>query len=267
MPSNGFMLITGALGGLGSVMARECARRGWDVLLTDRLDDNAGLAQNLAHKYGVQARFMKCELGSAQERSTLLETFERDGLRFRGLINLAGYDYEGAFLSRTRQQMTSLSEVMITANLDVTHGVLGLRQPDQYFLLINAGSLAAFFPMPYKAVYSSVKRFLLNFTLAIRQEMCDFGNALIFCPAGLPTHAVSIEKMKAQGLWGRITMSDTETVAPRAIDLALKGRAVYVPGFINLLLAWLGGALPPALLSALLARRWRSEKILSAVEK
>jgi hypothetical protein len=156
---------------------------------------------------------------------------------------------------------------MITANLDLTHGILDLRHPTQRFMLINIGSLAAFFPMPYKAVYSSTKRFLLNFTLALREEIKDFGDALILCPAGLPTHSASIEKMQAQGFWGRVTMSDTSRIARRTIDLALKGRAVYIPGVLNQALAWLGMCLPPTILAHFLAKRWSSDRIISAAEK
>lgn len=267
MSSNGFILITGALGGLGSALARECARRGYDLFLTDQLPNGAEFAAGLAGLHGIQARYAACQLTSPEERSRLLETFAREGIRFRGLFNVAGRDYEGAFISRTRQQVTHLTELMITANLDLTHGVLALRQPDQRFWLVNVGSLAAFFPMPYKAVYSSTKRFLLNFTLALREEMKDYGNALILCPAGLPTHAASIEKMKAQGFWGRATMSDTAAVARRTLDLVQQGRAVYVPGALNQMLAWISGWLPSAWLTGYLGRRWRSGKILQAVEK
>ncbi len=267
MSVNGFVLITGALGGLGSALARECARRGYDLFLTDQLADGEEFTTNLARLYGIQSRYAACQLTSAEERSRLLESIAQQGIRFRGLLNVAGRDFEGAFLSRTRREVTHLSELMITANLDLTHGVLALRQPDTRFLLVNVGSLAAFFPMPYKAVYSSTKRFLLNFTLALREEMKDYGNALIVCPAGLPTHAASIEKMKAQGFWGRATMSDTAVVARRTLDLVLQGRAVYVPGTVNQLFTWLSGWLPPTLLTAYLGRRWRSGKILEAVDK
>ena len=267
MSANGFILITGALGGLGSALARECARRGYDLFLTDQLANGEEFAANLTRLYGIQVRYAACQLTSAEERSGLLENFAQQGLRFQGLMNVAGRDFEGAFLSRTRREVTHLSELMITANLEITHAVLALRQPDTRFMLVNVGSLAAFFPMPYKAVYSSTKRFLLNFTLALREEMKDFGNALILCPAGLPTHAASIEKMKAQGFWGRATMSDTAVVARRTLDLVQRGRAVYVPGAVNQLFAWLSGWLPPSLLTAYLGRRWRSGNILDAVEK
>jgi short-subunit dehydrogenase len=194
------------------------------------------------------------------ERTALLSALQEEGCRFNGLINVAGRDYEGGFLDRSRQQVLHLVDLIIAANLDLTHSLLALRDPQQRFLLVNVGSLAAFFPMPFKATYSSAKRFLVNFTLALREEMRDFGNALILCPAGLPTHAESLGKAKAQGFWGQATMMDTALVAHRTIDLALKGRALYVPGIPSRLLAGLGSLFYSPGVARFLGKRWRARQ-------
>lgn len=255
-----YILITGALGGLGGALSHECARRGYSLYLTDRWEHGDEFARSLADTYGVRARYRACELTSPADRSALLDSFQQEGLRFSGLVNVAGRDYEGGFLTRSRQQLLYLVDLMISANLDLTHGILALRDPQQRFLLINVGSLAGFFPMPFKATYSSIKRFLVNFTLALREEMQGYGTALILCPAGLPTHAESLGKAKAQGFWGQATMMETNLVARRTIDLALKGRAVYVPGLLNRLLAGLGTVFYSPGVARFLGKRWRARE-------
>lgn len=255
-----YILITGALGGLGGALSHECARRGYNLYLTDRWDNGNDFAQTLADTYGVQARYRACELTSLEERTALLESFRMEGCRFYGLINVAGRDYEGGFLERSREQVLHLVELMISANLDLTHSLLALRDPTRRFLLVNVGSLAAFFPMPFKATYSSAKRFLVNFTLALREEMQGYGTAIILCPAGLPTHAESLGKANAQGFWGRATMMETNLVARRTMDLALRGKAVYVPGILNRLLAGLGTVLYSEGVARFLGRRWRARE-------
>jgi len=47
------------------------------------------------------------------------------------------------------------------------HRIMNLRDSDQHFMLINVRSLAAYFPMPYKAGYAAFKRMLLDFSLAM----------------------------------------------------------------------------------------------------
>ena len=262
-----FVFISGAAGGLGTAMAHECARRGFNLYLSDRSEHPPAYAAQLAVRYAIEVRYHSCELTSRGSRSALFAALEEEGCRFFGLINVAGRDYEGAFLQRTRDQVLHLSELIITANLDLTHQLLQMCDPTRRFMLINIGSLAAFFPMPYKATYSSSKRFLLNFSLALREEIKDFGDVLILCPAGLPTHAESQRKMKAQGFWGRATMTDTTRVARLAIDRALKGRALYVPGLLNPLLACLGALLPASLLTRFLGRRWQARQGWAAVDE
>ncbi len=260
------MLITGALGGLGSALAHECARRGYSLYLTDIATHGDEFARSLAQTYNIQARYRACELTSPDERGELLAALKAEGCSFCGLFNVAGRDYEGEFQERSRAQVLHLIELIIAANLDLTHGILSLRDPGSRFLLVNVGSLAAFFPMPFKATYSSAKRFLLNFSYALREEIKDFGNVLILCPAGLPTHAESRRKMEAQGFWGKATMMETNLIARRTLERALKGKALYVPGLLNRLLAALGSLLPGEFLTRFLGKRWRSDKIAAAAQ-
>lgn len=264
MPS--YILITGALGGLGSALAHECARRGYHLYLTDICPGGEEMAHTLAKTYSIDVRYRPCELTSAEDRASLLADFKEEGCTFCGLFNVAGRDYEGEFLGRARAQLLHLVELTIAANLDLTHGILSMRDTTHRFLLINVGSLAAFFPMPFKATYSSSKRFLLNFSYALREEIKDFGNVLILCPAGLPTHAESRRKMEAQGFWGKATMMETSLVARQTLKYVLKGKALYVPGVLNRLLALLGSFLPAGLLTRFLGKRWRSEKIATAAQ-
>ncbi len=264
MPS--YILITGALGGLGGTLAHECARRGYHLYLTDISTGGEEFAHTLARTYSIDVRYRACELTSADERDGLLAAFKEQGCTFCGLFNVAGRDYEGEFLGRSRAQLLHLVELIIAANLDMTHGILSMRDTTRRFLLVNVGSLAAFFPMPFKATYSSAKRFLLNFSFALREEIKGFGNVLILCPAGLPTHAESRRKMDAQGFWGKATMMETSLVAHHTLEYVLKGKALYVPGWLNRLLAVLGLLLPAGLLTRFLGKRWRSEKIVTAAQ-
>lgn len=252
-----YLFITGAVGGLGSALVHECARRGYNLYLSDLKPDGKDFAKQIAAAYAVQVRYAPCELTSRESRSQLIQSFQDEAIQFCGLINVAGRDFEGAFLERDREQVLHLIALIIEANVDLTHAILKLRDPDCHFLLINVGSLAGFFPMPYKALYASSKRFLIEFSLALREEIKDFGSVMILCPAGLPTHAESRRKIEAQGLLGKLTTLPTEVVAQRTIERALKGQAVYIPGVINQIAVALGGLLPTAAVVGLIGKRWR----------
>lgn len=254
MPS--YVLITGALGGIGTRMAHELARRGYSLWLVDQRPDEQDFAAEIQRTHGVETRFTDMDVTSAAARGDFLQAAA--GARFCGLIHIAGRDFEGAFLEKSRDQIVYLSRLIIEANLELTHGILSLRDPNRRFLLISISSLAGFFPMPYKATYAAAKRFLLDFSRAMHEEIGEFADVLAVCPAGLPTTAESRRKIAAQGFWGRVTTVDTDRVVRRAVELALRGRSVYVPGALNQIFAALGGLLPPAWVALWVGRRWRS---------
>ena len=64
--------------------------------------------------------------------------------------------------------------------------------------------------------------------------------------------------MLAQGLWGRVAACPLEAVARKTLDLALRGRAVYIPGAAGKALCMLGRLLPRRCAAAAIGRRWNS---------
>jgi short-subunit dehydrogenase len=253
-----YVLITGALGGLGQELARECALRGFNLFLTDRSQDASQFLSSIEEDFSIQVHYHPCELTSEESRTELFDTIKRGNLKFRGLINVAGQDFEGPFLDQSRDQLLYLINLLIEAMVDLSHTILNLRDPEQRFMLINISSLAGFFPMPYKATYSAAKGFIKGFSRALREEIKSFGNVLVVTPAGLPTTDESRRKIHAQGIWGKMTAMDTKIVARRTIDLALQERAVYVPGLLNRLLARMGMILPDTIVTDFIGKRWRA---------
>jgi short-subunit dehydrogenase len=191
---------------------------------------------------------------------------ERSGLCFRILINVAGVDFEGIFTDRTPEQIRTILRLNIEANLEMTYTVLKLRDSGQVFRIINVASLAAFYPMPVKAIYAASKRFLLNFSMALREELRTAGcTVTALCPAGMPTTAECIRAIDAQGLAGIITTKNVGFVAAKTLDHALKGHAVYIPGFLNRLLRLLGSFLPASVIAYMIGSRWKAARLRNEI--
>jgi short-subunit dehydrogenase len=255
-------LITGAAGGLGKAFAAECAARGWDLFLTDLDDDRLQLlARGLERTYGVEVASHASDLTNPASRSELFETFRTEGWRFRGLINVAGLDHEGLFMERRREEITAILRLNVESTLITTHTLLGFRDQAITFRIINVSSLAAFFSMPVKATYAASKRFLLDFSLALRNELRDENvTVTVLCPAGMPTNEACITGIEAQGMMGQLTTADIGRVAYETMEAAQRGQAIVIPGSLNRMMRWAGGLIPAASVAELIGARWRAAR-------
>jgi uncharacterized protein len=252
-----YVFITGAAGGLGSAFTIDCARRGYDLLLSDYHPEVENLASYVMEKYNVEVQYFICDLTSIQSRNELYEFIASKEVHPWMLINVAGMDNEGAFLDRPREQILTILRLNIESTVDTTYNLVKLRDPSQKFRLINVCSLAAVTPMPYKAIYAASKRFLLDFSMALGEEIGPIGSVTALCPAGMPTTTDCMRKIFAQGLMGAVTTVSTQAVARRTVDYALKGRRVYIPGFLNQLINGFSSLVPAGITVRMVGNRWK----------
>jgi short-subunit dehydrogenase len=262
-----FALITGATGGLGKAFAVECARRGWNLFLTDlRKEPLEVLAGSLRSVYGVRVLHCACDLTDFDSRSALLEHLQKESIRFEKLFNVAGIDHEGLFFEQSRRQIRTILRLNMEGALDMIHGVLPLRDPLQPFRILNVASLAAFYPMPVKATYAASKRFLLDFSLALREELREMGATVtVLCPGGLPTTPEVVEAIEAQGVFGFLTTVDIGSVAASAVDALLRDQATVIPGWLNNCLRVFGSLAPDTLVARFIGQRWKQARGRKAV--
>jgi short-subunit dehydrogenase len=256
------VLITGATGGLGKAFAVECASRGWNLFLTDVHPEALEmLAYMLSRTYGIHVLQHACDLTESASRTELFEFIRATQRQFRFLINVAGLDFEGSFRERAREEIRTIVRLNIEGTLEMTRELLELHTPHTPFHILNVASAAAFSPMPLKAIYAASKRFLLDFTIALREEVRSDGvTVTALCPAGMPTVPETIDAIERQGWLGLITTQNIGTVVDEALDAALQGKPMVIPGFINRQLKRLILLIPTLRLVSLLGRRWESAR-------
>lgn len=257
-----FVMISGACGGLGRAMALDCAQRGYDLFLTDLSQDSLNLlSQGIQRQYRVNIVTKACNLLDDRQVAEMFAYIAGEKIQLDMLLNVAGIDHEGGFTERNCREVTEIVRLNIVATLQLTHYALAHRRPGGRFYLVFVSSLASLYPMPLKATYAASKRFLLDFSLALGQELRAANiHVLTVCPGGLPTTPDSLEGIAAQGMWGRLTTNRVELVANRSISKVLAGNGVYVPGIANCLLGFAGAILPRQLIAKLLYYRWSTAR-------
>lgn len=253
------VLITGASGGLGRAFSIECARRGYNLFLTDIGEEKLStIRKGVLRQYpDIQVEIGACDLTDTGSVDVLLEAFNKKSIAFDMLLNVAGVDYEGGFMERDASQIEKIIRLNIEATLRITHLVLERRPGNDSFFIVFVSSLASLYPMPLKATYAASKRFLLDFSIALGEELeAQKVSVLSLCPAGLPTTEESIQGITAQGFWGEATTNSPEIVARKTIDKVLRGEKVYIPGFANQFFSTVGGLLPKTWIAKIVYARW-----------
>jgi short-subunit dehydrogenase len=252
------VLITGAAGGLGRAFAIDCAERGYDLLLTDRNENGLLLAkQGIIRQFDVIVRTKTCDITKDDEVLALMDFAKAQDIRLDMLLNVAGIDHEGGFTQRSFAQISSILRVNIEATLRMTYRSLEIRRQNSRFYIIFVSSLASMVPMPLKATYAASKRFLLDFSIALRQELKSQAvSVLSLCPGGLATTDDAMTGITAQGFWGSMTTNRLEKVAHDTISKVMKGQAVYIPGLLNRTFSIFGKIIPAGLIARLIYGRW-----------
>ncbi len=232
-------IITGASAGIGADMARECAKRGWDLALVARRRDRLeALAAELRAAHGVTIVVQEADLTDAAACSGLIEALAADGHNIDGLINNAGFGQRGAVADISPERQTSMIDLNVRALTDLTVRVLPAMKARGKGRILNVASTAAFQPGPYMAVYYATKAYVLSFTEALHQELKGTGiKVSALCPGPTRSEFAEAADMNTAALFKTPLTADSSAVAADAIAGLEKNAAVNVSGMANAAMA------------------------------
>ena len=250
-----FALITGAGEGLGRSFAMECAIRGYDLLLVSlpgsRLEKLSGHIEN---HYGVKVWWLEMDLCQEGQINELVNFLTRHNLPVTLLINNAGVGHTQRFDELPDSNLEGLINLNVRVSAQLTHHLFPVIQTQGGGHILNVGSMACFYPLPYKSAYAASKAFLLTLSLALRAELASVGIGVsVVCPNGINSNIKQYQIYKSQGWLGKWCFMQPDRVAGYAVDNCMKNIAVIVPGRINRFLLFLV-ALMPAFLKRHIAK-------------
>lgn len=163
------------------------------------------------------------------------------------LINNSGFGSYGRFPARSIERQLDMVEVNTAAPVNITGNLLPeLKRRGGG--IINISSLAACQPTPYMATYGATKAFILNWSLAIGQELKnDAIHVLAVCPG--PTKSrFFLNAGFAVPPGGSIAGSATAvSVVDCALQAFFRGKSVVIPGLRSKLVAFLTAIMPRSL--------------------
>jgi len=170
MNSDQIVLVTGASSGIGRATAELFAKEGYIVYGTSRRGSYETVGQE-----GATFTLLPMTL---QEEETIKGAvqyiLERHG-RIDVLVNAAGSGIAGAIEETSADEARAQFNVIFFGAVSVLNHVLPVMRKAKRGLVINIGSIASFFPLPFQAMYSAAKAALFSMTCTLRMEMKPFG--------------------------------------------------------------------------------------------
>jgi short-subunit dehydrogenase len=204
-------LVTGASGGLGTHIARRLAREGMNVAVSGRREDALEKVAAELRGLGAKAAAVAADLSDMTQVDPLIEGVETALGPIDVLVNNAGVESIGAFTTYTREELTSMVDVNLTAPLLLTHrltpGMLERGRGHVVFIASVAGKVGPAFNEPYAAT----KAGLIGLTQSLRAEYLEspIGFSVV-CPGFIAGDGM-YARMAKEGYSSNRMMGETTT--------------------------------------------------------
>lgn len=236
------VLITGAAGGLGPVIAAAFAAAGARLSLAARPGDEVPMPA------GAEAATYHDDLleGDAPER---LAAAAANGLGpVDVLVNNAGIEHLGALAVSSPDVLTRSVRLNLEVPLRLTRAVLPPMLAQRRGHVVNIASLAGKAPVPFGTAYGATKHGMVGFTRALRAELHGTGvGASAVCPGFVGDRGMYARLATPTGIHApALTKTTTSAAVAAAVVRVVRDdlpEVIVNPGPMRLLAA-LGELLP-----------------------
>ena len=228
-------LVTGASSGIGRDIARELAKRKYNIIAVARGKEALeNLKKKLEEEYKVNVDVRAMDLIDREGCKKLHnEVKERYGT-IDILVNDAGFGTCGKFTETDLDKELG----MIDTNIVALHILTKLFLKDMVKAdkghILNVASIAGFMPGPLMATYYSTKSYVVRLTQSIRHELFKQKSKVkisALCPGPVATNFNKVADVKFN-----LAEADSEYVAKYAVRLMFRNRTLIFPNFF----IWLG---------------------------
>ena len=157
-------VITGASSGIGLTTAKHFRDNGFVVYSLSRRQTSDDGIKSIA-----------CDVTDKEQVKSAVEQVVREQGQIDVLINNAGFGISGSSENQSVEDVEKLFKVNFLGAINVTQQVLPIMRRQQHGKIINTGSVAGVFPIPFQSFYSATKSALDMWAKALRLEVSPFG--------------------------------------------------------------------------------------------
>lgn len=245
-----YALVTGASSGIGRAMAYQLAEKKYSLVIaarTKEILERMRAEIELVNK-PVDVEVCVCDLSTAEGVQKLIAFVAKKELVIDILVNNAGASLMKDFVSVTERELEDQISLNATAMAKLTRAIVPQMAARGIGRVLNISSTTASVPMPYMALYSAAKAFVLHFSQALNYELRSTGvTVTCFCPGPVDTNfntAANIENPIFSHVPGATT--DAKDCAALALDAMFNAEDVAYDSTLNVVVSTCFRSILPA---------------------
>ena len=216
-------LITGASSGIGRDIAKELARRGYDIVIVARSEDKLNELKNEINN--VQVEVIPMDISNLDNCK---ELYNKVGY-VEILVNNAGFGLFGKFNTTDIDREMEMVDLNVKSLHYLTKLFLkDMIEKDKGYIL-NVASIAGHLPGPFMSTYYATKHYVFNLSESINEELKkDKSHVRVgtLNPGPVETNFNKVANVKFN-----LSSLTSEYVAKYTVDRMLKGKTDITPGF------------------------------------
>jgi len=164
------------------------------------------------------------------------------------LVNNSGFGDYGPTQHSDMHKLLNMIDLNIRAMVDLTAGLMP-KMLKRGGVVMNIASTAGFQPTPYLATYGATKAFVLNWSLALNEDLRGTKlRAIAVCPG--PTRSNFFKRAgfatppMEEGGFNKMLDMTADEVAEMCLRALARNRPLIVTGWKNQCIAFLGSKMP-----------------------
>lgn len=226
-----WILVTGASSGLGYEMALQLGRKyKANLIVAARRADKLNQLKAELEPTGVQVKVVVADLSIQADVDRLLQE-SLNGQQLYGAILNAGVTFFGPHTEMPAGEFERLLQTNVVSVVHLTSALVKhFEQNKQEGGIMVVSSMAALFPVPYQAIYSGTKAFIMSFVNALALEIKNPKLSLtVYAPGGIATEMTEGEKFNDLKGW----LMPVTQAAQEGITALQQRKYNHVPGALN----------------------------------
>lgn len=238
------VLLTGAAGGIGRVMAKRLVVSGAHVLLVDRdarqLEELLGQFAFAADRVAIHV----ADLTSTAARAQLCEAARSWHGGINVLINNAGLNPFALYEDLAPEQIDLTLAINLLAPMHLCRDLLPQLRTQEAATIINVGSVFGAIGFPGYVAYSTTKFAIRGFTEALRRELGDSSIAVKYLAPRATRTSINSPAVQEMNSRLKVAMDPPERVADELIRLLERRRHSVVVGWPESLFVKINALVP-----------------------